>query len=158
MGLQSPQLSHPPTSLPVIGAGDLEFVDLTNYRFIGHMLKVFLSAVRARLLLLLCAKPVGEAGGTEVLATADSKMSIAKDFGTDGAVVLAGNGVFKLIVIATIHWLVTGRRKRYTIRLSSLFIHCGEFEPSVYTSSFPSSPFSYPICHLHLIFMLHYQL
>ena len=51
---------------------------------------------------LLCAKPVGEAGGTEVLATAASEVSITKDLGTDGADVLAGNSVHKVIVIATI--------------------------------------------------------
>ena len=66
------------------------------------MLEVLLSAVRACLPPLLCAKPVGEAGGTEVLATAGSEVSITKDLGTDGADVLAGNGVHKDIVIATI--------------------------------------------------------
>ena len=66
------------------------------------MLEVLLSAVRACLPPLLCAKPVDEAGGTEVLATAGSEVSITKDLGTDGADELAGNGVHKVIVIATI--------------------------------------------------------
>ena len=75
------------------------------------MLEVFLSAVRACLPHLLCAKPVGEAGGTEVLATADSEVSITKDFGTDKADVLVRNSVHKFVVISTIGWLVTGRRR-----------------------------------------------
>ena len=37
-----------------------------------------------------------------MLATAGSEVSITKDLGTDGADVLAGNGVHKVIVIATI--------------------------------------------------------
>ena len=66
------------------------------------MLAVLLSAVRACLPPLLCAKPVGEAGGTEVLATAGSEVSIAKDLCADGADVLVKNGVHKLIFITTI--------------------------------------------------------
>ena len=84
------------------------------------MLEVLLSAVWACLPPLLCAKPVGEAGGTEVLATAGSEVSITKDLGTDRAGVLAGNAVYKLMVISTIGWLVTGRRKN-NVMLS--FVH-----------------------------------
>ena len=70
------------------------------------MLAVLLLAVRACLPPLLCAKPVGEAGGTEVLATADSEVSITKDLGTYGADVVTGSGAHKLVVISTIGWLV----------------------------------------------------
>ena len=75
------------------------------------MLEVLLSAVRACLPPLLCAKPVGEAGGTEVLATADSEVSITKNLGADGADVITGSRAHKLVVISTIGWLVAGRRK-----------------------------------------------
>ena len=66
------------------------------------MLEVLLSAVRACPPPQLCIKPVREAGGTEVLATADSEVSITKDLGTDGADVLVRNEVHKLILISTI--------------------------------------------------------
>ena len=78
------------------------------------MHKVLLSAVRACLTHMLCAKPVGEAGGTEVLATAASEVRIVKDFGTDGADVLAGNDSHKLIIIITIGWLATVRKGHAT--------------------------------------------
>ena len=76
------------------------------------MLEVLLSAVRARLPPLLCAKPVGEAGGTEVLATAYSEVSITKNLGTDRADVIIRSCVHKLVVISAIGWLVTGGRKK----------------------------------------------
>ena len=108
MSLQFPQLPHPPTPLPAIGAADLELIHLTNFLLIWHMLKVCFSAVWACLPPLLCAKPVGEAGGTEVLATADSEVSIAKDLGTYWAQVPARQTVHKIIIIAT-SWLVPAR-------------------------------------------------
>ena len=101
MALQSLQLSLPRTPPTVIGAADLELVHLTNLFFIHYVLEFLPSAVRACLPSLRCAKPVCEAGGTEVLATAGSKVSITKDLGTDGADVLAGNTVHKVIFIAT---------------------------------------------------------
>ena len=61
-------------------------------------MKVLLSAVRTGLPPLLCAKPVGEAGGTEVLATAASEVSITKDLGADGADVITGSGVHQFIL------------------------------------------------------------
>ena len=79
------------------------------------MLEVLLSAVRACLSPLLCIKPVGEARGTEVLATAVSKVSITKDIGTDGADVLVGKSIHKLVIIVTMSWLVTGRKKKNRI-------------------------------------------
>ena len=88
------------------------------------MLEVLLSAVRACLPPLLCAKPVGEAGGTEVLATADGEVSIAKDLCADGAGVLAGNSAHKLVVISTIDWLVTGRKRH------AIIIYCYKLSPS----------------------------
>ena len=51
----------------------------------------------------------GEAGGTEVLATAASEVSITKHICTDEANAMAGDGVHKVIVISTTDWLVTGR-------------------------------------------------
>ena len=102
MALQISQFSHPPTPLPVISAVDLELICLTSHNLIWYVLKVLLLAVRACLPPLLSAKPVGEAGGTEVLATAGSEVSITKDLGTDGAGILVGNGVYKDIVIANI--------------------------------------------------------
>lgn len=66
------------------------------------MPKVLLSAVRAFFLPLLCPKPVFEAGGTEILAIAGSEVSIPKDLGTDGADILAGNGVHKFVLISAI--------------------------------------------------------
>ena len=112
MSLQSPQLPHPPTPLPVIGAVDLELIHLTNHCLIHYVLKVSLSAVRACLPPLLCAKPVGEAGGTEVLATTVCEVSITKDVDlcADGADILAGNGTHKFIVISTIGYLVTVKK------------------------------------------------
>ena len=74
------------------------------------MLEVLLSAVRACLPPLLCAKPVGEAGGTEILATADSEVCIAKDLGADGADVILRNCAHKFIVITTVG-LFTGREE-----------------------------------------------
>ena len=54
-----------------------------NSLFIWYVLEVLLLAVRACLPPLLCAKPVDEAGGTEVLATAASEVSITKYLGAD---------------------------------------------------------------------------
>ena len=110
MALQSPLLPLPPTPIPVISAVDLELIHLTNDFFIYYVHKVFLSAVRTCLPPLLCAKPVGKAGGTKVLATAFSEVSITKDLGTDRADIITGSGAHKFIVIATTGWLVTGRR------------------------------------------------
>ena len=120
MALQSPQLPHPPTPLPVIGAVDLELIHLMNHCLIHYVLEVSLSAVRACLPPLLCAKPVGEAAGTEVLATTVSKVSITKDFCADGADILAGNGTHKFIVISTIGYMVTVKKKCNVLNQYSL--------------------------------------
>ena len=83
MTLELLQLPCPPTPFPVIGTVDLKLIHLTNHLFVSHMLKVLLSAVRACLPPLLCAKPVGEAGGTEVLTTAASEVSITENLSAD---------------------------------------------------------------------------
>ena len=69
-----------------------------------------MSAVRACLSPMLRAKPMGEAGGTKVLAAAFSKVSITKDLGTDGADIITGSGAYKFVVKSTISWLATGRK------------------------------------------------
>ena len=49
-----------------------------------------------------------------MLATAASEVRIMKNFGTDGADVLAGNDAHKLIIIITIGWLATVRKGHAT--------------------------------------------
>ena len=106
MALQFLHLPLPLTPFPVIGTVDIELIHITDPLLIWYVLEVFLSAVRACLPPLQRTKPVGEAGGTEVLTTACSEVSLTKDLTTDGADVLTGNSIHKLIIISTI----AGRR------------------------------------------------
>ena len=119
MALQSPQLPHPPTPLPVTGAADLELLYLSSFFLVCNVHVVLPFAVRAYPLSLPCIIVAGEAGETTVIATANKKVSIIKHIFTDEADVLVRNGVYKLIVISIVGLLVTGGRKNIIINYIS---------------------------------------